>query len=540
MHIETYPVTLVDDLRNGDRDAFVRFYELYRLPIYNLVLRLLHGSGDAESVTREVFVKAYRQILLHRGDIDLTPLVYRVAVNTCHEHVGVGGADGLLRESGEDGDAQSGGGQQSDLGRRFEQALQTLNDRQYAALLLNDVHGLRQDATATVFGLSADAAAALLFRASEEFRRAFDELTSGRSDSTCPLAETAAASAVGRRTLPDDETRKLREHAEYCGHCRATMAAWGAGAIGLTLFLVEAPLPEALQAAPVFGTLSPIATDEATEHETRGGAAAAASGSAAVVALLATVGRALASRAAAYAVAAVCFAAFLGLAVYVSQHEWQSQQLFSSPGPPVTGSTRLVGRTAVEHTAGGSVASRPSGKDVTVPAPDLAQAPSRQETVAPALARLVLSSPGTGGQTGRPAAPIARGSAAGAGEGGSASGGSASSGHATKRGHGAGVIGGEASRGGDSTTGEHTGRHKHTGKHKDNGKHKEDDKHKDNGKRNGGASRAQKSSHPARQTSKRHSTKVTKVMKTTSPQKPAKATKTTSRKQKKAKKSETK
>jgi DNA-directed RNA polymerase specialized sigma24 family protein len=388
------PDSLLDELRNGERAAFVRFYELHRLPVYNLVLRLVRGDTDATALTQEVFIRAYRQLLLHGGAIDAGPLVYKVAIETCSEHGGPS-RDDRPQEPDDGRAAQSGGWEGSPLARRFEQTLQTLDDRQRAALLLNDVLGLSRDETSAVLGLSVEATAALLFRASERFRYVFEELLAGRADGTCRLAETAAASAVGRHSLPADETRKLREHAEYCRQCSTTMATWAAPTIGLSLFAKDAPLPRSLQVVPVFGTTSPT-VDGTSAGEARAGLAGAG-GSATVIAMLASVGRALTSKAAAYAVAATCSAAFLGLAVYVSQHEWPTQRPpVASPGHSVTAASRPAGKTSVAQTSRRSVASTPSGpasgpsgKARILVRSTVAETLNEQDLVTPALAEFL-------------------------------------------------------------------------------------------------------------------------------------------------------
>ena len=292
---------LLHELRNGEREAFVRYYELYRLPVYNLVRSLLRDGDEAVPATVEVFTTAYRRILLDDDCNALRELTYTAALDVCRERLGE------KADRGETIDAAGGDRRRrSDLGRRLEQALEMLPFRYQAVLRLHDFNGLRPLETAIVFRMTEDAAGALLFRAREAFRRAFEELSRDRRGTSCRLAEQAAASAVGR-SLPDDDVRRLQEHAGYCRHCRRTLKGWGGGAISLALFLEDAPLPQELEATPVFGTTSPIA-----------GAPGAVAGSGALTRRLAQIGRAVTSRAAAYAVAAACLAVSVGLAAQLS------------------------------------------------------------------------------------------------------------------------------------------------------------------------------------------------------------------------------
>ncbi len=315
------PTLCLDDLRAGERDAFLRFYETYRTSIYNFVLRLMRGRGDAAAVTNEVFVTAYRQILLDESRFDLRPWLYGVAVSVCRDRRGDRDAGDSGREPDGDDGPRSGQRGASDLDRRAEQALSTLGDDHYTALLLNDVYGLRPEETAMVLGISTGEMGALLFRARERFLRAFEEPMTDQPGAPCRLAERVAASSVGR-LLPVDEMRKLREHAAYCKPCRTTMKPWGEAAFGLALFLEEALLPEALQAAPIFGAATElgVAAGSSSPPVAIAGAASAAAAGAGTLARIRSV---VASRAAAYAVAAVCLSAFIGLAAYAGQHHPQ-------------------------------------------------------------------------------------------------------------------------------------------------------------------------------------------------------------------------
>ena len=186
-----------------------------------------------------------------------------------------------------------------------------------------------------VFAMTEDAAGALRFRAREAFRRAFEELSSDRRGTTCRLAEQTAAGAVGR-SLSDEDVRRLHEHAGYCRHCRRTVKGWGGAAIGLALFLEDAPLPQELGTTPVFGTVSPIA-----------GAAGAVEGSGALTRMLAPIGRAVTSRAAAYALAAACLAVSVGLAAQLSHGD----QVFFVPSPAAWKVPHTVPSAASERAA---------------------------------------------------------------------------------------------------------------------------------------------------------------------------------------------
>ena len=59
---------LVDAIRAGDRDAFGMLVELETHAIYRICLRILGRPHDAEDVTQEAFVAAFRSARGYRGD----------------------------------------------------------------------------------------------------------------------------------------------------------------------------------------------------------------------------------------------------------------------------------------------------------------------------------------------------------------------------------------------------------------------------------------------------------------------------------------
>ena len=118
----------------------------------------------------------------------------------------------------------------------IDRALDSLETRQRAALLLHDVHGMSAARLAVVFSLTEEAAGALLFRSRMEFRDAFAARTAHARGGACRQAEQAVAGTVGLG-FSSGELERLRSHAAYCRPCRKAMQGWATGAFGLALAL---------------------------------------------------------------------------------------------------------------------------------------------------------------------------------------------------------------------------------------------------------------------------------------------------------------
>lgn len=79
---------LVDAIRGGDRDAFGAFVELESGAVYRICLRILGHPQDAEDVTQEAFVAAYRSIGGYRGDGPLRGWLMRIAARQAYRRIG--------------------------------------------------------------------------------------------------------------------------------------------------------------------------------------------------------------------------------------------------------------------------------------------------------------------------------------------------------------------------------------------------------------------------------------------------------------------
>ena len=120
----SHPDALLRELRRGERDAFVRYFELFRSPVYGFTRRLLDDDAAAVAATTETFAVVFRRAVLDEGAADLQALTYRCALDACVVRAEAGG---VPRRPA------------SETNRRFEAALESLDLRRRAALLLHDV-----------------------------------------------------------------------------------------------------------------------------------------------------------------------------------------------------------------------------------------------------------------------------------------------------------------------------------------------------------------------------------------------------------------
>lgn len=78
---------LVARVQKGDRRAFDLLVLKYQHRILALVGRFISDHAEAQDVTQEAFIKAYRALPSFRGDTQFYTWMYRIAVNTAKNHL---------------------------------------------------------------------------------------------------------------------------------------------------------------------------------------------------------------------------------------------------------------------------------------------------------------------------------------------------------------------------------------------------------------------------------------------------------------------
>ncbi len=74
---------LIEIARKGDLAAFKKLVTKHKRNVYYLAYDMLRLREDAEDVSQEVFVKAFRSLKNFRGDSKFSSWLYRITVNTC-------------------------------------------------------------------------------------------------------------------------------------------------------------------------------------------------------------------------------------------------------------------------------------------------------------------------------------------------------------------------------------------------------------------------------------------------------------------------
>jgi RNA polymerase sigma-70 factor (ECF subfamily) len=139
---------LVQRVLKGDLDAYGELIHDYQVSVFNVCYRILGNRQEAEDLTQEAFLRAYRQLKLYDQDRPFGPWMRTLAANLCYNHLRKRRLERVPLEDekdlGKEGQTQSPEMlvELSQENQKLYQALWKLPDNQRLALELRHFQGL--------------------------------------------------------------------------------------------------------------------------------------------------------------------------------------------------------------------------------------------------------------------------------------------------------------------------------------------------------------------------------------------------------------
>lgn len=169
-------VTVIDDAtlvvraREGDLTAFEALVRRYQKRIYQLALRMTRNPGDAEDITQEVFLTAWRRLPEIQQDAAFGGWLYTTATNRClnllrTRRPTAGLDDDNPPRADTPGHDPQGAAQLNAQLTVLSEALGQLTAQQRAVWLLREAHGRSYDEIAHIIDNTPDAVRGRLSRA---------------------------------------------------------------------------------------------------------------------------------------------------------------------------------------------------------------------------------------------------------------------------------------------------------------------------------------------------------------------------------------
>lgn len=172
---------LVVRVQRGDKAAFDLLVRKYQHKIAKLVSRYVRDRAEAEDVTQEAFIKAYRALRGFRGDSAFYTWLYRIAINTAKNYLVAQGrrpltadvepeeAETLASEHGNTSELLTPERSMltEEIGRTVERAIAALPEDLRTAITLRELDGLSYDDIAVAMECPIGTVRSRIFRARE-------------------------------------------------------------------------------------------------------------------------------------------------------------------------------------------------------------------------------------------------------------------------------------------------------------------------------------------------------------------------------------
>lgn len=75
--------TYIDKILNGDRNAFAVLVERYKDMVFSLAYKMLKSREEAEEVSQDTFIKAFKSLQSFKGDSKFSTWLYKIAYRNC-------------------------------------------------------------------------------------------------------------------------------------------------------------------------------------------------------------------------------------------------------------------------------------------------------------------------------------------------------------------------------------------------------------------------------------------------------------------------
>jgi len=175
---------LVLKAQEGDVRAFDELVERYHDRIYNLTYNMTSNREDAEDLTQEIFVKAFKALPRFKGKSSFYTWLYRIAINKTINYrkkrnrnrpISLDQFDQEIKTDETYHDLTAKGSplrniNLTELQQKLNAAMQTLSEKHRAVLVMHDMQGIPHDEIAKVVGVSSGTIRSRLFYARRQMQ----------------------------------------------------------------------------------------------------------------------------------------------------------------------------------------------------------------------------------------------------------------------------------------------------------------------------------------------------------------------------------
>jgi RNA polymerase sigma-70 factor (ECF subfamily) len=175
---EQADIALIAACQQGDAKAFQQVFDLYKDRVYSLCRHMSGNAEDAEDLTQDVFIRAFKSIGSFRAESSFGTWIHRIAVNRCstelRKHRPAFDSFESMEEKGGSLPSRIPSPEdqlvRKEIGDRVKAAIADLPENLRLLFILSTVEGLRYREVADIAGCSVDAAKMRIHRARKRVR----------------------------------------------------------------------------------------------------------------------------------------------------------------------------------------------------------------------------------------------------------------------------------------------------------------------------------------------------------------------------------
>jgi len=164
-------ITYIKRILDGETHLFSYFLDNYSHQVFSMIVRIVSSREDAEELTQDTFLKAYRKLDTYRGDCSFSTWLFRIGYNTAISSVRkrklvFPAIDDTLMNSipDETVDILSGISENEEMLRQMEQAIGRLNPYEKALITLYYLQNKPVQELSEIFGIGVENVKVRLFR----------------------------------------------------------------------------------------------------------------------------------------------------------------------------------------------------------------------------------------------------------------------------------------------------------------------------------------------------------------------------------------
>ena len=173
---------LVDRAKAGERIAFEELVRRHADQLYGVVLRFVASAEEAEEVTQEAFLRAWRSIARFEGRSQFFTWLYRIGINEAKRRAErrppsgqvVSTEERPVYDTPDPREAPAAQAEQVELRVALERAVRALPVEYRGPIILRDLEGLSTTEAAAVMELGEAAFKSRLHRGRRAVRKAID------------------------------------------------------------------------------------------------------------------------------------------------------------------------------------------------------------------------------------------------------------------------------------------------------------------------------------------------------------------------------